>query len=70
MCELHCNVLYVYPVAIIFNGRSRISQKTPTPEFEAKPITWQDFRQNGMKMKEVGPREGGACPWHPFRIRQ
>ena len=47
------------------SGGSRISQKeAPTPEFWAKPIIWQDFAENCMKIKEIGPRRRGR-PWQP-----
>ena len=34
-----------------------------------KAIIWQDFTENCMRMKEIGPR-GGMCPWHSPWIRQ
>ena len=34
-----------------------------------KAIIWQDFTENCMRMKEIGPR-GGMCPWRSPWIRQ
>ena len=44
------------------SGGSRISQTLgwPIPEMGAKPIIWQDFVKNGMKMNEIG-RLGVPC---------
>ena len=46
----------------LISGRSRIAQVGANSKFGAKPIIWQIFAKNCLKMKEIGPRWSVQTP--------